>query len=486
MSVTDGVRLREIGGRRSSQETGKSAFAAAARAADPALAEEIAAEKSWRKHYLAPLRRLVEVGARSGRTAVEIAGAGLTALHERVEIAGGADAMPLTEAVRATDDPAFRTEVVKGEGSGRPELTIPYRGEALRGDGIRRQLDRWVDANVIEPSCREAVEKVLANPDWLDLSDRRFVILGAGSEMGALEALSAWGAEIVAVDLPEPRLWERTIRLARDGRGKLSVPVRGDRGGEMVTTAGTDLLRDTPEIAAWVRMFDAPFTVVDDTYADGSKFMLLAASADALMSHLAEQPGVSLAYLATPTDVFAVPEDVVNATRAGRRRGRGMVMRAVSGRSLYRPSYEELIEGEDGRRWGIVDCLVAQQGANYALAKTLQRWRAVSARAQGTLVSSNVAPATRTKSVTRNRALAAAYRGASAYGVEIFEPETSRWLMAALLVHDLRNDGGGAPRGGHPFDLFAGGAAHGGIWRLGYEPRSILPLAVLRGLTRRS
>jgi hypothetical protein len=133
-----------------------------------------------------------------------------------------------------------------------------------------------------------------------------------------------------------------------------------------------------------------------------------------------------------------------------------------------------------------VDCLVAQQGANYALAKTLQRWRAVAAREEGTVVSANVAPATRTRSVTKHKALAAAYRGASAYGIEIFEPDTSRWLMAALLVHDLRNEEGGVAPSGHPFDLFVHGAAHGGIWRLGYEPRSVLPLAVVRGLFRRS
>ena len=482
--MTDGVRLREVEGRRSSQETGKAIFAAAALPADPALAEEIAAEKSWRKRYLGPLRRLVEAGTRSSRAAVDVARSGLAELHSRVEIDRGGG-MPLPEALRTPPAGDLRTEVVSGSASGRPELGIPYRGELLHGDAIRRRLDRWVEDAIIESSCREAVEKVLANPDWLDLSDRRFVLLGAGSEMGALEALSAWGADIVAVDLPEPRLWERTIRIAREGRGTLSVPVRGDRGADLVNAAGADLLQDTPEIAGWLRGFDAPFTIVDDTYADGARFFLVASATDALINDLAAQPGVSLAYLATPTDVFAVPEDVAIATRARRRPGRGMVMRTLSGRSLYKPSYAELIEGEDGRRWGIVDCLVTQQGANYALAKTLQRWRAVAARESGTLVSSNVAPATRTRSVTKNKALAAAYRGASAYGIEIFEPETSRWLMAALLVHDLRNDAGSVPPAGHPFDLFAGGAAHGGIWRLGWEPRSVLPLAVVRGLARR-
>ena len=61
------------------------------------------------------------------------------------------------------------------------------------------------------------------------------------------------------------------------------------------------------------------------------------------------------------------------------------------------------------------------------------------ARSGGTPVSLNLAPATRTQSVIRNRALAAAYAGAGRFGVEIFDPATSTTLMAALLVHDLRN-----------------------------------------------
>jgi hypothetical protein len=160
-------------------------------------------------------------------------------------------------------------------------------------------------------------------------------------------------------------------------------------------------------------------------------------------------------------------------------------MRGVSAGRLYRPNYPDLVAGEDGRRWGVADCLVPQQGPNYALAKNVQRWRAMTAYADGAVVSANVAPPTRTRSVTKNRILAAAYGGAGAFGVEVFEPATSRWLMAALLVHDLRNPSA-ASSGRHPYDLYADTAAHGGIWRLRYEPRSVLPLAVLGGLGRRA
>jgi hypothetical protein len=124
---------------------------------------------------------------------------------------------------------------------------------------------------------------------------------------------------------------------------------------------------------------------------------------------------------------------------------------------------------------------VPQQGPNYALAKRLQRWRAAAARDEGVQVSLNIAPPTRTRSVLKNRLLATAYTGARRFGVEVFEPATSNVLMAALLVHDLRTSP--EPTGRvHPFAAEAQAAAHGGLWRQPYSPRSVLGLAVLVGV----
>ena len=128
----------------------------------------------------------------------------------------------------------------------------------------------------------------------------------------------------------------------------------------------------------------------------------------------------------------------------------------------------------------MADALVPQQGPSYALAKRVQRWRAAVARADGSTVAFRVAPSTRTRSVTRNKALAAAYAGAHRFGVEVFDPSTSSTLAAALLVHDLQT--GGGPAHEHPYDDEAWGAAHGGLWRLPYAPRSALGLAAALGV----
>jgi hypothetical protein len=216
-------------------------------------------------------------------------------------------------------------------------------------------------------------------------------------------------------------------------------------------------------------------------YADGAANVRVSAAVDALTLRVqGVRPDLALSFLATPTDVFAVPaEAVAHSVQAYGRRPRTAKMlarplRTLSAGRLLRRAY---VPGADP---GICDSLVPQQGPNYALAKRLQRWRATSARAAGSTVSMNVAPPTRTRSVVKNRALAAAYAGAHRFGVQVFEPATANVLMAALLVHDLHT--GGGPAHDHPWQDEASGAAHGGLWRTPYAPRSALGLAALLGL----
>ena len=163
-------------------------------------------------------------------------------------------------------------------------------------------------------------------------------------------------------------------------------------------------------------------------------------------------------------------------------------LRAGSGGRSFVPHIEGLVEADDGSRRGIVDCLVIEQGPNYALAKRLQQWRAIVARAAGHVASINVAPSTTTASVLSNPALAAGFRGAKAFDIEVFEPATTNALMAAMWVHDLRNPAAVARPEvplAHPLDLICAAANHGGLWRVPYLPRSVLPFAALLGMMKR-
>jgi hypothetical protein len=55
-------------------------------------------------------------------------------------------------------------------------------------------------------------------------------------------------------------------------------------------------------------------------------------------------------------------------------------------------------------------------------------------------VSSNIAPSTATVSVTSNKLFALAYQGFHFFKpLEVFQQETSNAVMAAMLIHDIRN-----------------------------------------------
>lgn len=489
-----GVQFAPIEGKRSSTAVAKAVFSDAVAAVDPTLAGRIANAKDWRKRYMGPVRDVVVAGVSSPKDALRIAADGLDALHRNLTfVAASGDERPLRAALSAGDG-RIDTQTLPGQGAHPGALRIPYRGQDLEGDALLRQLEDWERDRVIDASCAAAVAQIVRAPGRLDLNDRTFVLLGAASQMGPMENLLAWGAHVIAVDLPRPGLWEHILDCNLRGSGRLSVPVRPASSGDahdVAKTAGVDLVTELPAVAGWIRGFDEAYTIGNYVYADGATFVRLAGGADALIAQiLDERDDVSVAYLATPTDVFAVPANVVEAARTGRSHGplRSLVSAATRGK-LYKPNYGDSHLSEDGGTWGISDCLVPIQGPNYALAKSLQRWRAVLAREEGHLSSANVAPATRTASVIKNKMLAAAYRGAGPYGVDIFEPETSRALMAALLVHDLRDETSSArPETplDHPYRLFAEGAAHGGIWNLGHEPRTVLPLALLRGAGGRS
>jgi hypothetical protein len=481
-----GVLFPLVDGRRSTQTTARAVFAEATRGCAPDVARAIDAAAKWRRDYVARLVDIEAASAASPKNALLVAADGLAAVHERMVFARDGEEVPVGRAIATWREPRFETETISGTGSHPGRLAIPYRGHTLTGDELQRQLDRWVADGVVERSCADALRLVADNPDWLDASDLTVALVGAAAEMGPLTALTRWGANVLAVDIRRSDIWDRIRGLALAGSGTVHMPVDTTKRG----TVGADLLTETPEIRAWFDGFDGPIVIGNYAYADGAAFVRVAAAADALVDDLVRtRPDTAVAYLASPTDVFAVPGELVDGHHVRGRRGRVMrlPLRTLSAGRLFTPNYRRVVDGEDGARYGLADSVIPQQGPNYALAKRLQRWRAVVAR-QSVVTSANVAPATRTRSVMKNRILAAAYSGASSYGVEVFDVETSKTMMAALLIHDLRNPQAAAAPStalAHPLDLFVDQAAHGGLWRLPYEPRSVLTLAAVEGLARR-
>ncbi len=492
----------DAAGKRSSAVVGRQILAAALRVLDAPAAERCLAERDWRHAYPVHLRRLVELQAAMPQATVDSCRAGLDAAWNALVFVRDGQTLPLRQAMATAARPGLQTLRLRGGGDSAPaRWEVPYEGRRLSGDALARRIDAWLAGGIIEASHAQALHLARTHPEWFDLSDRHLVLLGAGSEAGPLGWLASWRANIVAVDLARAATWKKIAQRVRTGNGSLIAPLaatvatRGEPERDLAQ-AGCDLLTQAPEIADWLARLGQPLDLFSIAYLDGEKHVRVSLAMDAIAAaSCAADARCTLAWMATPTDVFAVPQALAEAVMAAYQH-RGVLkrlaqagLRAGSGGRSFAPHIEALVDAADGQRWGVVDCLVVEQGPNYALAKRLQQWRAIVARAEGHVVSINVAPSTSTASVLSNPALAAGFRGAKAFDIEVFAPQTTHALMAALWVHDLRNPQSAAHPAvplAHPLQLLVQGANHGGLWRVPYLPRSVLPFAALLGLMKRS
>ena len=486
-----------LDGRVSTTRVGRDVVTTAMNAVDPTAGNRITAVKNWRNDYIGPFRELVSTGTKNSAAAHNMAAAGLEELHRNAVFVRDGEQVPAREALIQADEPRFRSVTIQGDVAHDPGLTIPMHGARLFGPEVRRQLDLWVAKGVVERGFANALHSVLDNSEWLDLSDVTVVVLGAGAEMGPLRSLLRWGAHVIAVDLPRPEIWKRVIAVARNSSGRLSIPVpvdsklpdiiSADQDDELARTAGIDIIAQLPELYSLLSTIDGPYILGNYTYADGATHLRVGLATDVLAATLIEKRSdIGLAFLATPTDVYAVSSTTVEESRRrwNSRGLAGLAQLPFRATGQFAPNYPSSISTDRGEI-GIADCLVTIQGPNYALAKRLQRWRATTSRQNGVWASLNVAPATRTRSVVKNRALAAAYAGAHRFGVEVFDPSTSNTVMAALMVHDLRSATSLARPDApvqHPDEPWAIQAAHAGLWTSAYAPRSILGIAAATGM----
>ncbi|MCL4746568.1 MAG: hypothetical protein KJZ83_14305 [Burkholderiaceae bacterium] len=334
-------------GHRGSAEAGRAIVADAMATISATEAARIASDPRWHRSYATHLRRLVETGLVRGEDALAIARAGLGAVHSRMRFARDGGEVALAEA--AALKPRFTVDaatMVCGAVFPPKALAVPYRGEQLEGQALLAQLDRWVGQGVVEPSHARAIARVAAHPEWLDLSDQTFVLLGASAEIAPLQWLSQWRARIVAIDLPDAHAWQRLVALVSAGNATVIAPRRRDKGkrkprqtsaaAQSVAFAsaaaagslGANLLTDLPELARWIAALEGPLTIGAYAYLDGARNVQVCAAMDALSAAvLARRDDVALAFLATPTDVYATPVEAAAQARA-RYAARGLGQRA--------------------------------------------------------------------------------------------------------------------------------------------------------------
>lgn len=480
----------------SSSNVGKEIVAEALSTVDNQTAKQVLNEKNWRKNYPLYFKALVENGIKSVNNPITIAKQGLHKAQHSFDFFRHGQRYSLKDVMNVPITEHIQTITVKGHTQTQPEWFVPYHGQHLKGAALLKQIQVWEDTGIIESSHAQALREAIAHPEWFDLSDRTMVLFGAGSEAGPLTWLSQWKANIIAIDLPNQCVWEKILKTIQAGNATLYAPSFGHIDDiqniqELKTKLGANLLTQIPEITQWLCDNPHKLDLASIAYLDGEKHVRVSMAMDSIMSHVSEQkPDSSLMYMCTPTDVYAVPKEVIyGATEKNQQRSKletllSKSIATVSMKQFFQNNDQQLIHSDNGQSYGIADCLVVEQGPNYALAKRIQQWRATLARHEGQYVSINIAPSTTTHSVTKNPLLKAAFNGASLFNVEAFHPETTNAIMAALWIHDLRNpDSVSNPKTTmqHPLELMMEGANHGGLWRVAYLARTALPFAAIYG-----
>jgi len=482
-------------GERSTTDTSKQLFATCFRAVkQDAIAQEVLKESNWRYRYGKYYLKHVQVSLESPKNALAIANAGLNYLHDNFEFVRGDKTYKLSEAMKEIKG-SFHTAFIKGN-QPKPkglELKVPYKDEILSGEKLVEQLNRWARYGTIEPNAAEAIAEVVRNPEWVDLSDRYFVLLGAGSAMGPYQILMSLGANVIAVDLDRENIWERLISIAKLSPGTLTFPLKKATKDfppeDICKHAGSNLITQVPEINNWLQSLhpDKQLVVGCYVYLDGEAHVKVALSCDAIMKELSEKRKATLAFLCTPTDIHVIPDDA--RREANNNYGLNLAnipllpIRLFGGNRYLVKNGLPQVTTQSGKKISYVDGIVVQQGPNYALAKRMQHWRAIVARAGGSRVSTHIAPSTATASVVHNRQFAWAYDGMPYFKpIEIFQQETSNAVMSAILIHDLNNPKAVANPSvplENPLELFREASFHGGVWRAGYKVGSLGDVSVV-------
>lgn len=490
---TDGIQypIDERAKKASTSKVAKQVLHAALQPISSVIAKKVIQEKNWRKNYPYYFKHLLEGQIQSTTTALQSAEAGLKQAQQSMLFQRHSKSLTVSEAMKQYQNQhIFETYQMTGKG----EQTIapwgiPYQGEFLTGQKLLDQLAIWEKKGIIEPSNAHALRTVNAHPEWFDLSSRTMVLFGAASEAGPLTWLSKWKANIIAIDLPNEKVWQKIRNIIEQGNATLIAPQQITDNGQ--TNLGADLLKQTPEIANWLANFEQQLDLAGIAYLNGEKHVRVSLAMIAIMQKVSRlKSDSSLMFMLTPTDIYAVPKHVFTETEI-RRENRGRIEKILSKAvakvtfsSFFKANDKTLFKSNHSAEYGISDCMVIEQGPNYALAKRLQQWYAMLARQNGQKVSINIAPSTTTQSVIKNPLLKAAFAGADLFGVEAFAPETTNAIMAAIWIYDLHCEQSLSNPDNvleHPLKLIMENANHGGLWNVPYLVRTALPFSALYG-----
>ncbi|MGQ8278827.1 hypothetical protein ACUTD6_10700, partial [Acinetobacter baumannii] len=172
--------------KQSTSLTGQEILSEALSIVDNKTAQQILAEKNWRKNYPIYFKALVKHGITNSNNPITIAKQGLHKAHHLFDYYRDGKHYLLKDALHIPTSTPLNTVRFKGESEAAPEWYVPYKGQKLSGQSLLDQIQKWENAGIIEPSHAKALREAAAHPEWFDLSDRTMVLFGAASEAGPL------------------------------------------------------------------------------------------------------------------------------------------------------------------------------------------------------------------------------------------------------------------------------------------------------------
>jgi hypothetical protein len=348
---------------------------------------------------------------------------------------------------------------------------IVYRGVRFDASDLSSLSAELVQRGVITSSAGDAlnwIERHHMSGGRVLLAGRKVVVLGAAAEMASTRLFLAAGAEVLWIDLtPPPSHLLQSNAMA----GRLCWP-----------EGSADLLTQPNEILSTICRFadGDPVDICLYAYAPGqAREIRLTGVMNAIVNAMPSELIGSVTMLVSPTTPTALS---------------GTDLDLMQARFDSRPAWEGVLDGVGlmGRTGGYAGTpgaaatrtVVGIQGASYQAAQYLGKvimaecWARHgvpdSASPAPLRVSANTAAITRTRSLA-HPVFAAAFIGASAFGVETFTPRLSQRLNGLLTMHDWLN-----PEPPVPGRL----RVHGGIHRVPYPLETTLRIAAAIGLAR--
>jgi len=210
---------------------------------------------------------------------------------------------------------------------------------------------------------------------------------------------------------------------------------------------------------------------------DGGRFVQVTAAMDAIIRRIERhrKEKVTLVYIDTPTHPCVVP--ALCKTQADRYfKDAPLFQKLCQMLGVLKPNIHIPIREMKNRL--ICDQLSVFQGPNYAIAKLMQRMRAMKHYLGGGKVSMSVGPAAATYSVLHSSSAAIAMKYLHKFAPNrCFLVETVKPLLFMFLVYDIKNlkSKANSCKNSTPTDFFGSvieNAWHGGTWSSAYSLRS--------------